>query len=233
MAESITYNLKQMLNHVATAAAQLLPRVLVMLMIIVLGWLIAMLSKAIVKRGLALAKFDALSESAGTAQLLRDAALPSPIDLVASLTFWVVWIVFLLLGINTLGLVSLRDQISQLLLFLPQIFVAVLILFVGFLLANFLARAALLAAVNANLPFARLLAGSVRFLVVLLTVSMALEQIALAHRTVLIAFTVLFGAVMLALAIAFGIAGQHLAREVLQKHFAHNETEKEEEITHL
>jgi hypothetical protein len=233
MADAIIHSLKQMLQHLEASVEQFLPRVLVMLVIIVVGWLIAVLSKAIVRRALVLAKFDALSESAGTAQLLRNAALPAPRDLVASLTFWVVWIVFLLVGINALGVVSLRDQISQFLLFLPQIFVAVLILFVGFLMANFLARAALLAAVNANLPFARLLAGSVRFLVVLLTVSMALEQIALAHRTVLIAFTILFGAVMLGLAIAFGIAGQHLARDVLQKRFAPAEPEKEEEITHL
>ena len=233
MADTIMNSLKEMLNHLAAAVEQFLPRLLVMLMIIIVGWLIAILSKTIARRALALAKFDALSESAGTAQLLRNAALPAPRDLVASLTFWVVWIVFLLLGIDALGVVSLRDQISQVLLFLPQIFVAVLILFVGFLLANFLARAALLAAVNANLPFARLLAGSVRFLVVLLTVSMALEQIALAHRTVLIAFTILFGAVMLGLAIAFGIACQHLARQVLQKSFSPGEAEKEEEITHL
>lgn len=233
MGEAIMYSLKDMLHHLASAVEQFLPRVLVMLVIIVVGWLIAMLARAIVRRALVLVKFDALSESAGTAQLLRNAALPTPRDLVASLTFWVVWIVFLLLGINALEVVSLREQIAQLLLFLPQIFVAVLILFVGFLLANFLARAALLAAVNANLPFARLLAGSVRFLVVLLTVSMALEQLALAHRTVLIAFTILFGAVMLALAIAFGIAGQHLAREFLQRSFSPTEPEKEEEITHL
>ena len=233
MADAIIHSLKQMLQHLEASVEQFLPRVLVMLVIIVMGWLIAVLSKAIVRRALVLAKFDALSESASTAQLLRNAALPAPRDLVASLTFWVVWSVFLLLGINALEVVSLRDQISQLLLFLPQIFVAVLILFVGFLLANFLARATLLAAVNANLPFARLLAGSVRFLVVLLTVSMALEQIALAHRTVLIAFSILFGAVMLGLAIAFGIAGQHLARQVLQKSFSPVEPEKEEEITHL
>jgi hypothetical protein len=50
---------------------------------------------------------------------------------------------------------------------------------------------------------------------------------------VLIAFTILFGAVMLALAIAFGIAGQQLARQVLQKRFSPAEPEKEEEITHL
>ena len=233
MADTIMNSLKEMLNHLAAAVEQFLPRLLVMLMIIIVGWLIAILSKTIARRALALAKFDTLSENAGTAQLLRNAALPTPRDLVARLTFWVVWIVFLLLGINALGVVSLREQISQLLLFLPQIFVAVLILFVGFLLANFLARATLLAAVNANLPFARLLAGSVRFLVVLLTVSMALEQIALAHRTVLIAFSILFGAVMLGLAIAFGIAGQHLARQVLQKSFSPAEPEKEEEITHL
>jgi hypothetical protein len=225
-----------MFARFSAALGDFLPRLLVMLILFALGWLIAMVARAIVRRGLALARFNTLSESAGTAKLLRDAALPEPVDLVAGLTFWIVWVVFLLLGINALGVVALQEQISRVLLFLPQIFVAVLILFLGFLLANFLGRGALLAAVNADLPFASLLSWFVRLMVVLLTITMALEQIALANRTVLIAFSIFFGAVMLGLAIAFGVAGQDLARRVLLKYFSAAEAAKEEEeedFTHL
>ena len=236
MGDAIVHSFREMFVHFSAALEDFLPRLLVMLILFALGWLIAMIARAIVRRGLALARFNSLSESAGTAKLLRDAALPEPADLVAGLTFWIVWIVFLLLGINALGVVALQEQIADILLFLPQIFVAVLILFLGFLLANFLGRGALLAAVNADLPFAGLLSWFVRLMVVLLTITMALEQLALANRTVLIAFTIFFGAVMLGLAIAFGVAGQDLARRALRKYFAEAEVtreEEEEDITHL
>ena len=234
MADAIVHSFSQMFARFSAALEDFLPRLLVMLILFALGWLIAMIARAIVRHGLALARFNSLSESAGTAKLLRDAALPEPVDLVAGLTFWIVWVVFLLLGINALGVAALQEQISRILLFLPQIFVAVLILFLGFLLANFLGRGALLAAVNADLPFASLLSWFVRLMVVLLTITMALEQIALANRTVLIAFSIFFGAVMLGLAIAFGVAGQDLARRALRKSFAATEAVKEEEdITHL
>ncbi len=234
MANAIVHSFSQMFARFSAALEDFLPRLLVMLILFAVGWLIAVIAKAIVRRGLALARFNTLSESAGTAKLLRDAALPEPVDLVAQLTFWIVWVVFLLLGINALGVAALQDQISRILLFLPQIFVAVLILFLGFLLANFLGRGALLAAVNADLPFAGLLSWFVRLLVVLLTITMALEQIALANRTVLIAFSIFFGAVMLGLAIAFGVAGQDLARSVLRRYLSTTEARREEEdITHL
>jgi hypothetical protein len=236
MGDAIVHSFSQMFVQFSAALENFLPRVLVMLVLFAVGWVIAIVARAIVRRGLGLARFNSLSESAGTAKLLRDAALPEPVDLVAGLTFWIVWVVFFLLGINALGIVALQEQISSILLFLPQIFVAVLILFLGFLLANFLGRGALLAAVNADLPFASLLSWFIRLMVVLLTITMALEQIAIANRTVLIAFSIFFGAVMLGLAIAFGVAGQDLARRALRKYFAEAEVkteEEEEDITHL
>ena len=234
MGEAIVHSVSQMAVRFMAVLEEFLPRLLVMLILFFLGWLIALTARIIVKRGLG--GFKSLSESAGTSKLLRDAALPEPVDLVAQLTFWIVWVVFLLLGINALGVAALQEQISRILLFLPQVFVAVLILFLGFLLANFLGRGTLLAAVNANLPFASLLSWFVRLLVVLLAITMALEQVAVANQTVLIAFSIFFGAVMLGLAISFGVAGQDLARRVLRKHFSASEgmrEEEEEDITHL
>jgi len=233
MTDAMVHSLSQMLTRFSAALEEFVPHLLVMLLLFIVGWVIAMISRVIVRRVLKLVRFNSLSESAGTARMLRNAALPEPAELVAQLTFWIVWVVFLLLGVNALGVAALQLQISRVLVFLPQIFVAVLILFLGFLLANFLGRGALLAAVNAELPFAGMVSWLVRFLVVLLTIAMALEQITLANQTVLIAFTIFFGAVMLGLAIAFGVAGQDLARQALKKYFFPEASREEQDITHL
>jgi hypothetical protein len=185
--------------------------------------------QVVVRRLLGLVKLGKISETSGVTAMLSKAALPSPVELLSRLVFWVVWLAFILLGVEALGVQALQVQIARLLMFLPQIFVALLILFVGLLAANFFSRATLLAAANANYASARLLGGLVRFLIAILAVTMALEQIGLGRHAVLIAFSIAFGAIMLGLAIAFGMGGRDLARRILERQFIEKKKEEEED----
>ena len=108
---------------------------------------------------------------------------------------------------------------NRLFRFLPEVFVAILIMFLGVAIANFLSRTALLAAVNAGHPSARILSWSIRFVIWILAITMTLEELGLARQTVISAFSIVFGATMLGLAIAFGLGGQNLARKALERYF--------------
>ena len=100
--------------------------------------------------------------------------------------------------------------------------------------ASFFSRAALLAAVNADFPSPRLIATVIRTIIVVFAVSMAFEQMGLAERTILAAFTIAFGALMSGLAIAFGIGGQDLARQFLERRFLKEKQEqKQDELSPL
>src|SRR2546427_28459 len=88
---------------------------------------------------------------------------------------------------------------------------------VGWLAANFLGQAVLIAAVNASLPEARLLARAARWLVLLFAFATALTEIGIGRDMVLVAFGILFGGLVLALALAFGLGGRHLARHILER----------------
>jgi small-conductance mechanosensitive channel len=235
MREMIVSELSQATHEFARALAHLLPRLLVMLIIALVGWVIAYLVKAILRSILRLIKFDRLSENAGAAQLLTKVALPSSTELLCRLVFWVVWLGFILVGISALGIVGLQEDISRFVLFLPRLVVAVLILFFGMLASSFFSRAALLAAVNANLPSPRLLSYSVKVVIVVLAVSMAFEELGVAEKTILVAFTIVFGALMLGLAIAFGLGGQELARQTLERRFSEKrrQEKKEDELSPL
>ena len=235
MGKLILNTLSQTLGNFFSALALFLPRVLSMVVVIVAGFLIALVLKVIVRRIFGIASFRKYCDSAGLTQMMRKAALPPPVEFLGQVIFWVVWIVFIVLGVDALGIGALREQISRFFLFLPQIFVAMVVLFIGLLIANFFSRATLLAAANANYPSARLLASLVRLLIIIFFVTMALEQIGLGRRVVLIAFSIAFGAVMLGSAIAFGLGGRDVARRFLERQFMNNEepTEKDEEISPL
>jgi Conserved TM helix len=236
MREIIVTELTQAFQQMAREIAHYLPRLVVTLIIALIGWVIAYLLKLIVRSLLRITKFSKLSENAGATQLLHQAALPSSTELVSRFVFWVAWVGFVLLGINVLGIAALQEYISRFFLFLPRLFVALVILFFGLLAASFLSRAALLAAVNANFRSSRMLSIAVRFIIVVFTLSMAFEVVGVAEQTMLIAFGTVFGAAMLGLAIAFGLGGQDLARKFLERKLArqnNNKEEREDELSPL
>jgi len=233
MREIIITELTQGLQELARAFAHYLPRAIVMLIIAFVGWVIAYLLKVVVRGILRLTKFSKLSESAGATQLLNQAALPSSTELLSRFVFWVAWVGFILLGVSVLGIVGLQEYISRFFLFLPRLFVAIVILFLGSLAASFFSRAALLAAVNANLKSSRLLSVSVRILISIFALSMMFEVLGVAEQTMLMAFATVFGAIMLGLAIAFGLGGKDLAREFLERRLATGKKEKEDELSPL
>jgi signal transduction histidine kinase len=234
MREIIITELTQALQELVRGFAHYLPRLIVMLIIAFIGWVIAYLLKLLVRSVLRLTRFSKLSENSGATQLLNQAALPSSTELLSRVVFWVAWVGFILLGVSVLGIVGLQDYIARFFLFLPRLFVALVILFFGLLAANFFARAALLAAVNANFRSSRLLSISIRIIISIFALSMVFEVLGVAEATMLIAFGTAFGAVMLGLAIAFGIGGKDLAREFLEKRLVkRKKEEKEDELSPL
>lgn len=234
MREIIVNELTQAFQQMARDLAHYLPRLIVMLVIAFVGWVIAYLLKLLVRSLLRLTKFSKLSEHAGATQLLHQAALPSSTELASRFVFWVAWIGFVLLGVSVLGISALQEYISSFFLFLPRLFVALIILFFGFLAASFFSRAVLLAAVNANFRSPRLASLSVRALIGIFSLSLVFEVLGVGEQTMLVAFGTAFGAIMLGLAIAFGIGGKDLAREFLEKKLSQtNKEEKEDELSPL
>ncbi len=234
MREIIITELTQALQELARGFAHYLPRLVVMLIIAFIGWLIAYLLKVVVRGILRLTKFSKLSENSGATQLLNQAALPSSTELLSRFVFWVAWVGFILVGVSVLGIVGLEEYIARFFLFVPRLFVALVILFFGLLAASFFSRAALLAAVNANFGSSRMLSIFIRIIISVFTLSMMFEVLGVGEQTMLIAFGIGFGAVMLGLAIAFGIGGKDLAKQFLEKKLASGKKEeKEDELSPL
>jgi hypothetical protein len=94
---------------------------------------------------------------------------------------------------------------------------AVILLCAGTILARFLSRSALITAVNLNLHYARLLATGVKWLVLVLTGAMVLDHLDLGGAIVELAFGVLFGGIVLALALAVGLGSRDLVSRSLEK----------------
>ena len=126
-------------------------------------------------------------------------------------------LIFTIISMRALEIPTVELIFERFLLYLPNVFVALLILLLGYLFGNFLGRAALIASVNAGMRVSGLIGRFVKFTVFMLSVTMALEQLGIGRDTVLVAFAIIFGGIVLAFAIAFGLGAKDIAKESLEK----------------
>jgi hypothetical protein len=207
------------------------PALLVMLTLVALGLLAGGLFRMLVSRLLHTIGFDRHMERWGVASSMRGAGvLRPPSDVLGLLFFWTTFVIFASLGIDSLGF---GGASAFLLAFLPPLFAAVLILLVGWLVANFLGQGLLIAAVNAGLPEARLLARAVHWGVLLFAAATALTHLGIGKEMVLVAFGITFGGLVFALALAFGLGGRRAARELLERRLRREAPPARERLTHL
>jgi hypothetical protein len=229
--QSILQPLRRFLDQALTFLTN---NLLAMLVVLAVGVLVAYLARLIVGLVLRWFRFDRLCERHGVTGMLRAAGIARPPTAAAArLAYWLILFLFLLLSLAALNVEPMNVLVSQVFLFIPQAITALVILALGYLAAAFLQRATLLAAVNAGVARARVLASTVQILAILFTVAVALEQVGIGRTIVLATFTVAFSSVGLAAALAFGYAARDLARTVLERQLTTPAPDQLGDISHL
>jgi len=214
--------------------AAIVPALLVMLTLIGVGLLLGLLARSLLTGLARTVSLDRHLERWGLASSFRRSGIRRrPSDVLGVVAFWAIFVLFASLGIDALGVPGSGSVLAFLLAFLPPLFTAALVVLVGWCIANFLSQGLLIAAVNAGLPEARLLARAVHWGVLLFAVATALTHLGIGKEMVLVAFGITFGGLVLALALAFGLGGRHLARELLARRLRREHQPDRERLTHL
>lgn len=208
-----------------------LPNFLTALLILIMGVVIGVIFKGIFLRLFKAIGLDRVSERSGVIELLRKGGIKDSVSvLLAKVVGWITIAIFSIISMRELEIPTVERLFESFLLYLPNVFVATLILLFGYLLGNFFGRAALIASVNAGIKFSGLIGRFVKFTVFLLAGTMALEQLGIGRGTIIIAFAIVFGGIVLALAIAFGLGGRDMAKDYLERKM---KGEEKDEIEHL
>jgi hypothetical protein len=208
-----------------------LPNLLAMLVIMIAGMLLAKVIRLMLVKSLNAINFDNWSDRVGMTALLRKGDLWSkPSTALGAVVFWLLVIVTLMIGLSALRMPAIDNLVEQFFAYLPRAFSAAVILIVGSLLAGFVSRAILIAAVNSGYHYSKLLAEAVRTLLTVLILAMAMEQLQIAPGIVFSAFSIIFGGIVAALAIAFGVGGIDAAKRMIERE---NGAEKKDEIEHI
>jgi len=192
---------------------ELIPALLGALVIVFAGYLLAKVLERIVERFLNRIGLNAMLKRGGVMDAVeRSGAHLNASRVISNLVFWLVMFAVILVAANALGLESLASVFGELVSYIPSVIAAIVIILVGIVLGQFVGG--LIAASAGGLHGGRALARVGSGGVILLAVFMALQELGIATDIVTTAFAILFGAIALAIALAFGLGGRDVAAEM-------------------
>jgi hypothetical protein len=194
-----------------------LPRLILAIVILLLGWLIAKAVRFAVDRTLRAVNFNLVSERAGVDSFLRQGGgTLDTTSVLAVLAYWLVILIALMIAFNSMGLAYVTDLIGRVLLFVPRVMVAVLLIAFGAYFARFVRNAVTVYCRSVGMGDADLLGRLAMYAIMVFVILVALDQLGLGD-IIRQTFLIIIAAVALGLALAFGLGGRERAAQLLDR----------------
>lgn len=193
------------------------PKLMAALILFFLGWLLARLLKAGVERLLKAMQFDSLAQKSGLEALAQTGGVKLSLSaVIGALAYWLVVLVVAVSVANSLGLETVAELLNRVVLYLPNVLVAILVLLFGTLLARFVNRLVFTWLNGIKAPNALGMSTTAEYMVQIFAFFLALEQLQIATQLVTAAFSIAFGGLVLAFALSFGLGGREWAAQKIR-----------------
>ncbi|GAC1679680.1 MAG: hypothetical protein NVS9B9_31620 [Ktedonobacteraceae bacterium] len=195
-----------------------IPRIIGFLIILLVGWIVAtVVSKALIfvlrKIG-----FDRMADRIGLTRFEQRMGVKlDAAGLLGKIVYWFLFLVFLVPAVDALGLTAVSAILGMVIAYIPNVFVAILVLFLGTLAATFVADLVRGATASANVGNPNIFANIARFAIMGFVALIALEQLQIAPALINELFGAIVAAAALAFGLAFGLGGQDTARKYLAR----------------
>jgi hypothetical protein len=197
------------------------PRLIGFAIILIVGWLIASLIEKAVVAILRAVGFNVLAERSGLAGFIQKSNMKDDaagtIGLIAK---WFVRLIALVVAFDALGLLAVSQILHQLLMWLPNLVVALVVLVIGGIAANTLSNIVLGAATEGGVERPDFLAKVARYAVWAFAIMVAINQVGVATSLINILLMAAAGAVALALGLSFGLGGRDTAAAIVRRWYA-------------
>lgn len=195
-----------------------LPQIIGSFLLLIIGWIVAKIVRKVVLRFLKFIRLDTLAEKSGIDDFLVKGGVPyTTRTIVANLVYWFILFTVILALLNSLGLQAAAELFNRIILYIPNVIVAVLVLMFGALFARFVRGVSFTYLSNIGIAGAQVMSNITQWAIVVFAFSVALEQLSIGGQILISAFQLAFGALCLAFALAFGLGGKEWAAHILEK----------------
>ncbi|MEO8718243.1 MAG: hypothetical protein ABI423_08480 [Burkholderiales bacterium] len=206
------------MRAILTQIGVFLPKLGLAVVVLLVGWALARLSRFAVAKGLRAINFNVLTERAGMDGFLKQGGIQSDTtDIFAVLVYWLVIFIALVIAFNGLGLTYITDLLGQVVLFVPKVIVALLLFAFGGYFAMFVGNTIATYCSNVGIKDGDLLGTLAQYAIIAFVVLIALDQLNIGGDIVRHSFLILLAGIVLGLALAFGLGGQKWAAGLLER----------------
>jgi hypothetical protein len=221
----VVLSLRDSIDHGFSVFFGWLPHVLGFIAVLLIGWIIARLLGKLAWRATHRAGLDRALHT-GTGGNFLQRMLPAPSWLVGRIVFWAVLLGAISLAASVLGVAALTAFVGAIWAYLPNVLAAVLIFLVASAIAG--GVVALVQRTMGDTALGKIVATAVPVLVLTIATFMILEQLKIAHDIVVTTYTLLLGAIALGSALAFGLGGRDVARQMLEGAYAKGQENRDQ-----
>lgn len=206
------------LTSALALAFAFIPKLLGFLVILLIGWIVATSLNRAVTFILKKVGFDNFANRVGLTNLeQRMGVRLDPAATLGKIVYWFVFLIFLVPAVDALGLTTVSNLLGQIVAYVPNVFVAVLVLFLGTLLANFAADMTRGVTASTNIGNPNVFSAITRYAILGFVALIALYQLQIAPAIIQTLFTAIVGALALAFGLAFGLGGRETAQHLLAR----------------
>ena len=221
------------ITQIQSGLSTWLPAILSALLLLLVGWLVARISQAVVVRLLRKLGIDRLAERTGIDRGLTTIGVQNKLSyLLARTTYWLILIFFILLALGALGLTEVvTSTLNSFFSFLPRLVAATVIFLIGAFIARIVGDAITAATLQSNMSSGRIFGQAVRFCILLVVVILSLNELGVQTTILTTIIIITVAAVALGLAIAFGLGNRQLAHSIMAGFHAREEFNPGQTIT--
>ena len=195
-----------------------LPRLLIAMLILLVGFLIAKAVRFALEKGLRAINFHIVTQRSGLDNFLKKGgAMADTISLLGMLVYWLVILIALIVAFNGMGLTNVTDLLTRVMLFVPKVIVSLLILAFGSYFARFVSQAVVSYCRGVGIRDADSLGKLARYAIMVFVVMIAVDQMDIGGSLIRESFLILLGGLVFALALAFGLGGRRWAAAQLER----------------
>jgi len=197
---------------ILSQVSQFLMTVLLVLIILLIGWIISGVIKSLVTKALKTIKLDGLAERIELDTLLAKGGMTYTVsELIGVIFYWIGILVTFVVAMNAIGLPVAAELLNKVILYVPNIIVAIFILILGMFMSTVLKNIVQTAAANTGVSQSSLLARIVETVVIVFVVMIALDQLGINTKVIEDNLKIIIATLGLGLALAFGLGCKDLA----------------------
>ena len=199
-------------RSVLTQISQFMVNMLLVIVILIVGWLLSKLFKAVVSKALKAIKLDTLASRIELDKIISKGGITYTLsELIGVICYWLGLLITFMVAINAIGLTIAAELLNKVVLYIPNVIAAIFILILGMFISTLLKNIVQTAATNAGVSQVKFLSKVVEVIVMLFAVFVALEQLNIGIRITELTLSIVLGAVGLGLALAFGLGCKEIA----------------------